>query len=517
MKELLDLNRREFVAAKWFMDEETAQTVNVSEEVQQMNFDRFMELRSFITQTQKDLCVRYVAIGCALLEIKRSKLYYYVAPTGNGEVGYGNFKKFCKDVFGIAETTAKRMVDIAENFATIEGTLDVKYLPYSYSQLAELLTIDEKYRAKITSKCSVRDIRRLGELYKKEPPTQETTVEKDLERWREIHEEEQAKKNAKKNSLTFVPARKSDAINGQGPTSDLGKNMSVEEEFDGEDERDLSTPTVEKDISFEAIRKGLLRQLELLRTCDVGVAWTKCADIFEEALNTNTPRRVANSKDVVQANIEVARLKEKLNAPRHESNAEEIYIHKDMPEVLIRDAIRRGFELLRVKVPSLNHAFCDIVAEELDSGHMQVYSTEAYDLLFRSNYELQRELEDLKTQSGPIVREGMAMPPAQKLTLKNAKERKEWLEGYESWPVWLDVPEVSKTFYRYDFINGAALIIEVGTQYYDAYTSGSKKGKKPCSFVRYSILDESTPKFDCGCAGGTSAIVDWLTKHSKEI
>lgn len=511
MKELLDLTRREYEAAQWYMDEDSSCVVNVEKDVRLPAFERFMNLHNFVQQTQMEIKDRCIFIGFALLEIKRDKLYCYVAPKDKGGCGYSSFKKFCKEVFGLPESTSAKMVRVAEQFCEDDGNVKLGFHRFSYSQLAEMLSIEPAHRVRIGANLSCRDIRHLGELYKTYPPKEETSVEADLARWREIHAEEQAKKNAKKNSLTFIPAQQT---KNEGSTSNPDINALEEDEFDGEDHRDLSTP--EQHISFEAIRNGLLRQLQLLRDCDVGVAWMKCADIFEEALNTNTPRRVANSKEVAQANIEVARLKEKLNTPHHEGNAAEIYIHKDMPEVLIRDAIRRGFELLRVKLPSLNHAFCDIVAEELDSGHMQVYSTEAYDLLFRSNYELQRELEELKTQSGPIVREGMALPSAQKLTLKNAKERKEWLEGYESWPVWLEVPEVSKTFYRYDFLNGAALIIEVGVDFWQDWQRNTRSRIRKKT-VHYAIIDEEYPEYDSAYQGGASGIIDWLTKHSKEI
>ena len=437
MDELLDLTRREYEAAYWYMDEESSRVVNVGKDVRISAFQEFMKLHGFIQQTQMDLRARYIAIGVALLQIKRDKLYYYVAPKYKGGCGYSSFKKFCQEVFGLSGTTAQRLVRVAEEFCGMDGGIRVEYVNFSYSQLSEMLSIDEKYRPRITTSCSTRDIRRLSELYKDYVPAPDTSVEADLTRWREIHAEEQARKNAKKNSLCFIPALPSDAAKGAGPAPDQDENVPDPDEFDGEDYRDLSTPNVEKQhISFEAIRNGLLRQLQLLRDCDVGVVWKKCADIFEDALNSNAPRKVASSKEIVDVKVELAALKEELSA--------------------------------------------------------------------------------LKAQPSAIVREGMALPPAQKLTLKNAKERKEWVEGYESWPVWLDVPEVAKTFYRYDFINGAALIIEVGADFWLDWQKSTRTRIRK-RYVHYAIIDEEYPEYDSAYQGGMSAIVDWLTKHSKEI
>ena len=36
------------------------------------------------------------------------------------------------------------------------------------------------------------------------------------------------------------------------------------------------------------------------------------------------------------------------------------------------------------------------------------------------------------------------------LNLKNEKERKKFLKGYQEWPVWFQVPQASEVYYRYD-------------------------------------------------------------------
>ena len=54
------------------------------------------------------------------------------------------------------------------------------------------------------------------------------------------------------------------------------------------------------------------------------------------------------------------------------------------------------------------------------------------------------------------------------LNLKNEKARKAWLDDFRSWGVWLEVKEVDKTFYRFDFANGAALIVEIGFEYWNS-------------------------------------------------
>lgn len=98
-----------------------------------------------------------------------------------------------------------------------------------------------------------------------------------------------------------------------------------------------------------------------------------------------------------------------------------------------------------------------------------------------------------------------------KVTLRNKAEREEWLKNFKEWGVWLDIPELQMEFYRYDFINGSSLIIAHGKYYYESY-----KEIKLCDDIRYSLLDGKRSGFDC-CGISFSNVIEWLTRHSKEI
>lgn len=100
---------------------------------------------------------------------------------------------------------------------------------------------------------------------------------------------------------------------------------------------------------------------------------------------------------------------------------------------------------------------------------------------------------------------------AKLLNLKNEKARKAWLDGFRSWGVWLEVPQVDKTFYRFDFANGAALIVEVGFEYWSfSSTPGAKER------VAYAIIDDKHDKFDSKGICYTD-VITWLTAHAKEV
>ncbi len=97
------------------------------------------------------------------------------------------------------------------------------------------------------------------------------------------------------------------------------------------------------------------------------------------------------------------------------------------------------------------------------------------------------------------------------LNLKNEKARKTWLDGFRSWGIWLEVPQADKTFYRFDFDNSTALIVEVGFEYWSfSSTPGAKER------VAYSIIDDKHDKFDSKGICYTD-VITWLTAHAKEI
>jgi len=124
-------------------------------------------------------------------------------------------------------------------------------------------------------------------------------------------------------------------------------------------------------------------------------------------------------------------------------------------------------------------------------------------------------------QDGLIVSEEPAAVPAvsaseksanaEKLNFKNDKARREWLDNFRDWGEWISVPEVNKTFYRFNFANGCALIVETGIEYYESY-----KGLKEKEIKSYSIIDKQHAKYDSHGISYTF-VIQWLSEHRDEI
>lgn len=67
-------------------------------------------------------------------------------------------------------------------------------------------------------------------------------------------------------------------------------------------------------------------------------------------------------------------------------------------------------------------------------------------------------------------KEQIPLPP-----MKNNTQRKEWLADYRSWGVWYADKHIGAVYYKYDFDNGAKLIVE---EYEDTLTTLRKTEKR---------------------------------------
>ena len=417
MEEVLDIVRREFASADTYYDEELANYVTVDGGIVEEKFNEFKKLHAYVLNFQDNVKQGFIGIAYSLYLMRKDEIYKAVRQDAHGQVGYNNFYPFCKDVFGFKKATTAYLLKIFEEFCNKEsGLLNIEYMNYSYTQLIELASMD-RYRERIPCTMSSRNIKRLRELYKEYTPSPGTKVDDDLKEWQRRHDEKKARENAERNAINFVPSQKSDMAVPKTDVQALGHEEIAES--DKEDARLLSTPEVKKELSFEQIRNGLLRQLELLQGV---IGWKGSATVVINALTENRPMMICRTADVVK--------------------------------------------------------------------------------LVTENEELKKKITQNSAASG------------EKLNLKNEKSRREWLDNFRSWGVWRELPEVNKTFYRYDFVNGYSVIVEVGIGYYDRYDG--KGCINECERIKYAFLDGKHGKYSTDGESYTYAI-KWLTEFGKEI
>lgn len=120
-------------------DELLVSETNALELVRSVNL--FEEVKTKIGLLLNDTSKNFVKIGYWLLKLNKVDLALY---------GYKTIYDFAKDVFGLGTTSVKNMVGVANKFCDFDNfysrydcVLKEEYKGFSYSQLVELLSVDE--------------------------------------------------------------------------------------------------------------------------------------------------------------------------------------------------------------------------------------------------------------------------------------------------------------------------------------------------------------------------------------
>lgn len=119
---------------------------------------------------------------------------------------------------------------------------------------------------------------------------------------------------------------------------------------------------------------------------------------------------------------------------------------------------------------------------------------------------LQNFEKDLSAVSnGPVVKSSL-------LNFKNKTERENFLSEYKYWGVWLSVPELELTCYKYKFANGDELVVSESYYWTDPHCYHKNKHLQ----VRYHLLNKERQFFDLSGTAKTY-VLEYMTNKSKEI
>lgn len=100
--------------------------------------------------------------------------------------------------------------------------------------------------------------------------------------------------------------------------------------------------------------------------------------------------------------------------------------------------------------------------------------------------------------------------------LKNNDQRKEFIDNYMNWPIWLETKETGERYYRYNFENGTAFVVKVYYHRCFNYAAGftenleSRYSNRYRSEEYYLLMDG---KFFKDCLTNRSALVE----HMKNV
>lgn len=123
-------------------------------------------------------------------------------------------------------------------------------------------------------------------------------------------------------------------------------------------------------------------------------------------------------------------------------------------------------------------------------------------------YEEPENLEDIITPFSEELQ--LEMP-----TLKNNEQRKEFIDGYQAWPVWIETKETGEKYYKHDLPDGNSFVVKV--YYHRCFDFTINTGNIEERYhdgwggEEYYLLKEGKHFRDC------LTNRSWLVQHLKEM
>lgn len=96
--------------------------------------------------------------------------------------------------------------------------------------------------------------------------------------------------------------------------------------------------------------------------------------------------------------------------------------------------------------------------------------------------------------------------------LKNNDERKKFLENYQTWPIWFEVPEASEVYHRFDLPDGSSIAI---CEYHHYVEWKEKYGENPESIYCKEYLLKPGYKYLHDCGTNRTALIEHLKNVQK--
>lgn len=151
-------------------------------------------------------------------------------------------------------------------------------------------------------------------------------------------------------------------------------------------------------------------------------------------------------------------------------------------------------------------------------------------------YADQKYIESRKVEVGALAAyifelEGMPEPvkPVQPELpiLKNNDQRKEFIDAYNTWPIWIDIKETGERYYRYDLTDKVAMVVKVSLQHVHRNYKETKDieygaeqyyllGIKAEWHQNGVIYTEDASRTFYECSSNKSQMVDYLKYFQKK-
>jgi hypothetical protein len=126
-----------------------------------------------IVKYKKETLDNYICIAGAFNDLKTSSLYMCIR-TKNGNLGYDNVYDLIKEQYGYSKSTVNNYIGVANRFGERFSVIKPEYKDYDFSQLVEMLALDNKQLPKVSPDMTCAEIRKLKTVDKPQKVTEFT-------------------------------------------------------------------------------------------------------------------------------------------------------------------------------------------------------------------------------------------------------------------------------------------------------------------------------------------------------
>lgn len=505
------------------------------------------DIKKIIQDNINSVCANYVAIGYYLNVVNDRKLYE--------EDGYSGIGEYASAEYGIQKDRCSWLMKIADRFC-IENSpaLKVEYRDFSISKLREMIYLDDEQLGQVTISTTVAEIREIRKPEKVatsqlEPEPDKPITVDDLdfsvrtynclkranidtvEQLCELTEDEVTMiRNISRKCLDEIKLKLSEI--GRELKSDISEPVNDkpigEERCSGEcfycaDDDCNSYQEPRAYCLFDMNTKCSIYGSHRIAIASLGIdcksnCCMSCKEDCGARCNHSAHRPKLTEPDEI------------FNNEQEPVETVEAEIIQTRPEEFFTDQCESGGQKFNTWLKANNTSIADIVNDVLKDKKLpnedNIYSkiknglisklilkTEAY-----YSY-LTKELDIKPEQLKPVQPE---LP-----TLKNNDQRKEFIDDYETWPIWIDLKETGERYYRYDLTDRVALVVKVSWKHAYAgyretkdYEYGAEQYyllgvKSEWSATRVQYVEDDTRTF-YECSTNKSALVEYLKAFQKK-
>lgn len=461
------------------------------------------EAKDIIRKDLESMSKKFITIGYYLKYIRDKKLYI--------QDGFESIWEFAQDTYGISKSTCSRWMHMNDKFSEGGNSPELRqeFASFGKSQLQEMLYLDDKQIEQAKPEMTAKEIREI-----RKPQNQEENLEGQMSiedypemlpeevscfkmggkpygyTWYQVvkeylktaYTEDSAKiKSQGKEYLVLRRPERTFFYDAQGNTLFEVENARLESEYSWLQQKENIAPSQQsgKCIHSQQYVCTLTERQKAVegdgKNCNEKCCWNcinhgNCK--YECNASANREEKKITVEVVPGVEAEITDIKKAAKAAKIEEKKAEI---KAIRDISIAPAQQREEneeqqetlektigkwtpkEIWEEKRKELNRWI------EAFAGEKEPEAISKQRIVVDALEYMVKNLQQEKQQG---------QPPIPKL--KNNEQRKEWLNNYRSWGIWYKDEHIGVTYYRYQFGNGADLIVEEyenENEYTGTYTS----------------------------------------------